>query len=302
MTHSRATGFKLQLRDGLVLNGCLWQHDSPRAIILFMHGIESHLGWFMEAGDALNDLGFAVYGIDRRGSGHSEGAPGHMHSFRDVLGDMKELVSHVRSTEGDEATLIGLGLSLGSNFWSAFSILNPRAIDSIVMVGPGIKPRVTVSLMRRLWILGHAILSPKTLFPIPIRDDMFTANPAFESFLRADRLRRSSVTARFFLELLRMQRFLWSNAKRLELPLHVILAGADSIIDNDGVIRWVRRTNSNAPAIVVFDGAFHSLQFELPKGELAEEISLGVGPWLTSLDGLKNELTISRKTAEYIRE
>ena len=302
MNDNSPSSFKLSVADGLMLNGCVWKHDAPQAIILFMHGIESHLGWFQEAGASLCNAGFTVYAIDRRGSGNSEGTSGHVGSFRDVVNDMKSFVEFVRGSEDSSLDRIGLGLSLGSNFWSSFSVLNPDAIDGIVMVGPGIKPRVGVSLARRLWILGHAFFSPKTLFPIPIQDDMFTANPAFKSFLASDSLRRKTVTARFFLELLRMQRFLAVRAKHLGLPLHVLLAGDDTIIDNDGVVRWVRRTSSKSTSILEYEGAYHSLQFELPQDELARAIVEGIGSWKSNSTTEASAVQVKKTRAEYIRE
>lgn len=301
MSPAETTGFNLQVSDGLTLNGCVWRNDTAKAVILFMHGIESHLGWFQDTGAALCEAGYTVYAIDRRGSGHSEGTPGHMGSFRDVVGDIRTFVDYVRESENSNLDLIGLGLSLGSNFWSSYSILHPDSIDGIVMVGPGIKPRVGVSLGRRLWILGHAFLSPKTLFPIPIRDDMFTANPAFKTFLASDSLRRKTVTARFFLELLKMQRFLSTQAGRLQLPLHVILAGDDTIIDNDGVVRWVQKTGSERASILEYEGAYHSLQFELPGGELASAIVAGIQDWKRKESTKAPDVSVVKTRTEYVR-
>ena len=159
MTRIHTTEFKLAVDDGLTLNGCVWRNDAPRGIILFMHGIESHLGWFQDAGASIAQQGFTVYGLDRRGSGKSEGTRGHMKSFRHVVADMHSLVRFVRGSEDAQLKMIGLGLSLGSNFWSSYSILHPGSIDGIVMVGPANKQQVeeayeaaTAEVSPEIWV------------------------------------------------------------------------------------------------------------------------------------------------------
>ena len=49
---------------------------TPRAEVVCIHGIQSHAGWYEHSCTALSRAGFAVYFIDRRGSGMNEGARG----------------------------------------------------------------------------------------------------------------------------------------------------------------------------------------------------------------------------------
>ena len=64
----------LTASDGVRLHYLHWPSGRwpPRAVVVFLHGIASHAGWFEETAADLGGQGMAVYGLDRRGSGRSE--------------------------------------------------------------------------------------------------------------------------------------------------------------------------------------------------------------------------------------
>src|SRR5919197_4427905 len=62
--------------DGVTLRYLRWldERRRPWAVVVFLHGIASHAGWFGETAAELSGRGVAVYGPDRRGSGRSGAA------------------------------------------------------------------------------------------------------------------------------------------------------------------------------------------------------------------------------------
>ena len=58
--------------DGVRLHLLRWRSaPSPlSAVVVFLHGIASHAGWFGETATDLSRQGVEVYGPDRRGSGY----------------------------------------------------------------------------------------------------------------------------------------------------------------------------------------------------------------------------------------
>jgi alpha-beta hydrolase superfamily lysophospholipase len=70
----------LTASDGVNLHYLHWRSGSspPWAVLIFLHGMASHAGWFGETATHLNQHGVAVYGPDRRGSGRSGGPRGHL--------------------------------------------------------------------------------------------------------------------------------------------------------------------------------------------------------------------------------
>ncbi|HEY7101616.1 MAG TPA: alpha/beta fold hydrolase, partial [Mycobacteriales bacterium] len=80
--------------DGVRLHYLRWRSEPspPSAVLIFLHGIASHAGWFAETATDLGHNGVEVYGLDRRGSGHSEGPRGHLDRYERALDDVEQLV------------------------------------------------------------------------------------------------------------------------------------------------------------------------------------------------------------------
>src|ERR671919_959749 len=80
--------------DGVNLHYLRWSsgRSPPWAVIIFLHGIASHAGWFGETAADLNRQGVAVYGPDRRGSGRSGGPRGHLDRYQRPLDDLDQIL------------------------------------------------------------------------------------------------------------------------------------------------------------------------------------------------------------------
>ena len=80
--------------DGVGLHYLRWRSERspPSAVVVFLHGIASHAGWFAETAADLNRQGVEVYGLDRRGSGRSGGPRGHLDRYERALDDVERRV------------------------------------------------------------------------------------------------------------------------------------------------------------------------------------------------------------------
>ena len=59
----------IRLPDGYRAYARLWKANPSRAAVLFLHGIQSHAGWYDLSASRLAQAGFTVLQPDRRGSG-----------------------------------------------------------------------------------------------------------------------------------------------------------------------------------------------------------------------------------------
>ena len=44
-----------------------WEVGDPRGVLIFLHGLKSHAGWFLRTGGDLAELSVKAYVFDRRG-------------------------------------------------------------------------------------------------------------------------------------------------------------------------------------------------------------------------------------------
>jgi acylglycerol lipase len=225
--------------------------------LLYLHGIESHSAWFLPAAASLRELGFTTYLLDRRGSGlNMNPSPGDSPSARVLLEDVRRF----RRQLGD-LKLHLLGLSWGGKLAAAVALDHPEALQSLILITPGLRSRRDLSLPSKASVLLSLLVGGRSRFKVPIAPEMFTHTPRFLEFIRTDPWRLQKVTARFLLTSRALDRMIAKKIANLRLPTLLFLAGKDPIIDNRGVQDLLSAVKSQVQ-VRVFDDAIHAIQFD----------------------------------------
>jgi acylglycerol lipase len=253
----------LTASDGVNLHYLRWSsgRSPPRAVIIFLHGIASHAGWFGETAADLNRQGVVVYGPDRRGSGRSGGPRGHLERYGRALDDVEEMVRLVSSEH--EATPIFLAASS----WAAklavvYAAQRRASLSGLLLLGPGLLPRVNLSPSRQVFVVVGHLVAPTARLPIPLTPELYTANRPYVDFIRGDRLRLLEATTRFFWETARLDRQRGRASAHLNLPLLVLQGEDDHMMDVSKTRRWFSRLGVEDKSYVAYPSAGHTLDFE----------------------------------------
>ncbi len=233
---------------------------APRAEVVCLHGIQSHGGWYEHSCRRLADADFNVSFLDRRGSGLNHEARGDAPSFVRLLDDVADFLHPLRAAS--HRPIILLGISWGGKLAAALCRRHPQLIDALALLAPGFCPRVAPSLGQRLAIFAARLMAPRTLFSIPLNDpDLFTATPYWQEFIRTDPLSLREATARLLVESVRLDAYLRWSAKDMHVPLLMLLAERDRIIDNARTRRFVECFPA-PKEIIEYAGTHHTLEFE----------------------------------------
>jgi alpha-beta hydrolase superfamily lysophospholipase len=241
-----------RLRYGVV------RAKQERRVLLYLHGIESHGEWFLAAAKALAQRGYTTYLLDRRGSGlNRKKHPGDAPSAAVLLEDVRRFRAHARL---DELALVGL--SWGGKLAVASAIDQPQGVRAIVLVTPGLVPRVGYTPWEKVGIALSAAAGGRARFHVPIEPEMFTRNPRYLDYIVSDPLRLQRVTARFLLASTKLDRMIRSRIHTLTAPVQLFLAGHDRIIDNERTRALLDRLPSGRLRIHLYENATHSIQFE----------------------------------------
>ena len=73
--------------------------SGSHAAIVVVHGINEHSGRYGRLADDLNRRGYAVYAMDLRGHGRSDGDRALIHSFDEYLDDLEILLARVAARQ-----------------------------------------------------------------------------------------------------------------------------------------------------------------------------------------------------------
>jgi alpha-beta hydrolase superfamily lysophospholipase len=267
LTHTASDGYAWKYR----------QYEPPGAAhahAVCVHGIQSHGGWYDHSCRRLAEAGFAVSFLDRRGSGLNEQDRGDAPSFRRLVDDIAEFLSAARSAER-EARSAGMGaprsalpvfllaISWGGKLAAALLRRRPGLVDGLALLCPGFRAIVRPPLRERLSIAWSYLVAPRRLFPVPLNDpELFTSSPEWRQFLRDDPLSVRQATARFLAHSVRLDGYLRFVPRHVTVPVLLMLAGRDRIIDNARTRRFVESFASPDRTVIEYPEAHHTLEFE----------------------------------------
>jgi len=239
-------------RAGPAAHGYAWRPPSPRATLILVHGLQSHAQWFAECAEALFARGFAVYALDRRGSGSSPGVRGDIERYTDWFEEVGSLVRLARADLPDAPVHL-VGHCFGANLALGCALTLRPEIRSLIMLTPGLFILPDYTGLTKLRILACGLLRPQARFPVPQDDDLFSRDPQVLAWIRGDRLGARTLTARCLLQTHRMVGWLRRNVGRLALPLLVLEAARDRISDNRRHRRLLDRRLGDRCRVVSFD-------------------------------------------------
>lgn len=212
------------------------------------HGVMSNATWLASLAEALVARGISAMAIDRSGSGEASDRPGR--------NDADHLVSEVArgielfASELDEVSVMGWCWGARTAILAS-EVARPRRL---VLVAPALAPRPEVH--ERAMRLAQR---PGDDVELPFTADDFSDEPAVRTFIRAD-ARAWKTQPRAFL---RPSQELLARAvaavPRLGMPISVMLASDDKIVDNLAVERLF-----GGHEVVVARGG-HALVLESPE-------------------------------------
>jgi alpha-beta hydrolase superfamily lysophospholipase len=253
----------------------------PRARIVFLHGIQSHAGWYVHSCQRLQQVGFLVDFLDRRGAGANVHQRGDVRSYRRLIADVHDFLAH----DPLESLPVYLaGISWGGKVAMGVMRQRPESIDGLILLCPGFFPRVRAPLGARLRIAATRLFRPGRLFPIPLSDPaLFTSSPTWQEFIRKDKAALHHATARLLVESVRLDRHIRLAWKYVHAPVLLLLAQRDQIIDNKATRSYIERFATTDKTIIEYAGAQHTLEFEPDPEPFIHDVAEWVGAHVGSV-------------------
>lgn len=259
--------------DGRQLAGRLWSAEKgSELLLLLLHGVMSHSGWFHLLGPELAARGVTLLAPDRRGAGASIPPPGDAVSAAVLRDDLDRWLDLARGL--GKRVHLG-GFCWGSNYaghYLAHRDLAHRRVDveSLVLIAPGVFP--TARVLAEPQETGE---SAEPTVEVPLRLEDFTRGPLLEGYLRRDPLRCEKVSPRFVAIERHMAALLPVQLARVDLPVLVVVAEHDEVSDNQKMKQLFDRHLAKHGRWAALPTA-HGVIFEAP-AELAEIVAGWVG-------------------------
>jgi len=271
-----------QAADATPLPMRVWSPQRPRAAVVYLHGIQSHCGWYEASSRFLAEAGVAVYQLERRGSGTDRAHErGHVDRAETWLQDVAA-AARLACGETGLATVHLLGVSWGGKLALACAAHRPDLYRSLILAAPGIVPRVDPTLAVKVRVAQSLVAGqPLRRYPIPLQDpSLFTENPDRVSYIASDGLSLHEVTARFMYESRRLDGLVSEAARAVTRPTFLALAEKDRIIENAATRAVVEAMPCSRRRVIVYPGASHTLEFEPDPGAYFRDLAA----WISEVE------------------
>lgn len=227
-----------------------------------MHGIQSHAGWYTESATRMQRAGFTVLVPDRRGSGRNSIDRGHADSVQQLIDDGLASLDVLLEESGQSKAHLA-GISWGGKLVAAMHVTRPATTASLCLITPGLFPLVGVSKGDMFRIGMSMVSAPHKLYDIPLNDPtMFTSVSKWLKFLESDPLQIHQATAGFYLASRRMDKVVAKLKNAAPVPLQLMLAKDERIIDNQKTADFVEKLSWPATKTTVYENSRHTLEFD----------------------------------------
>ncbi len=263
----------MKLGDGYPAYARYWTPDALRGAVLCHHGIQSHCDWYAGSARRLCEAGYGVLQIDRRGSGRNPTARGHAESADQLIDDARIARDTLLQHTGLKQYHV-VGVSWGGKLAVRAYLDHPEQCQSLTLVTPGLFPLVGVSKDEAHRIGVAMIYEPEARFDIPLNDpNLFTQSEPWRDFHATDPLTLRQCTAAFYLASRRMDKPIAKLNTAPPVPIHLLTAGAEGIVDNEKTIGFIEKLGWKGTVVTDYPGAKHSIEFDAPEAFYADLVS-----------------------------
>jgi alpha-beta hydrolase superfamily lysophospholipase len=263
-------------RDGLRLYEQCWLLDGPsQAAVVIVHGINEHSGRYARLAADLTGRGYAVYMMDLRGHGRSDGDRVMIRSFDEYLDDVEVLLERVAEREPGKALFL-LGHSMGGAIVALLAIERPPRIRGLILSSPALRIGGRVFPILRKLAAFFSVVWP-TLRVVGIGHRFISHDPAVVAAFENDPLVfHGRLPVRTGAEILRAASRIQTHMEAVRLPLLILHGTGDFITDPNGSRQLYRRANSSDKTLRLYPALYHEV-FSEPERDQALADLLG---WL----------------------
>jgi alpha-beta hydrolase superfamily lysophospholipase len=229
----------------------------PRSIVIIVHGLGAHSGWFPNLVRCLVANGHAVYGFDLRGHGRSAGQRGYINSWEEFREDLRAVRQLIALAEADLPCFL-LGHSLGGTIVLDYVLRDPTSCQGAIAMAPTLG-HVGISPVRLG--LGYILstVCPRFMLDTGIGLTVGARDLELLNAYDRDPLRHSQGTARLVTEFFKTVDWIESHISELQIPLLILHGDADRVAFPATSRRLYERANIADKELHEYPGLYHEL-------------------------------------------
>lgn len=268
-----------QTHDGLRLFHQSWL-PGHKSTVIIVHGYAEHSARYEHVATELVVNGHAVYALDLRGHGRSEGKRTFIRSIDEHVSDLEQFVAYVREQQ-PKLPLFLLGHSMGGAVVASFLITSDTTVDGAILSAAALRSARGFDRVGQAVIKLIGRLFPKLPF-VKLDGAQISRDPAVVAAYDNDPLVfRGRMPAGTLTALIRATQNIEAKSETIELPLLLLHGTADTLTSPEGSKTLHERSRSSDKTLKLYDGLYHEVLNEPEKQRVIGDVV----SWLAAQTG-----------------
>jgi len=241
--------------------------ESPRAVIVIVHGLAEHGGRYDYVVQKLNDFGYGVYRFDNRGHGRSGGKRGHLDDFQKFIDDA-DLFVEMAAGDYPEIPRFMLGHSMGAFITAGYGVKYPGKLKGQIFSGvvatelPLFEPLKAMDVEK----------APETPIPNALSQLICRDQKVVQAYENDPLVLKETTLKLLTTVLFEGVAWLQENLRDYTYPCLILHGGDDRIVDNASSKYLYENIASKDKRIRIYEGLFHEILNEAEKDQVLADI------------------------------
>ncbi|HEX2070957.1 MAG TPA: alpha/beta hydrolase [Thermoleophilaceae bacterium] len=256
---------------GLEIYWRAWLPDArPRAIVLIAHGGAEHSGRYAWTAGQLTARGYAVYAIDHRGHGRSQGPRAYVDRVDNAVADLHALGDLARARHPALPVFL-LGHSMGGLIALTYALRHQDELTGLVLSAP--LAVIEANPATRLATRVLSAVAPR--LPVyKIDGTTVSRDPEVVRAYDEDPLNhRGKLPARTIGELAAATARFPDRLPELRLPILTVYGTGDRLVDTAGSRLVDERSGSEDSTLIAYDGLYHEVLNEPERDRVIADVT-----------------------------
>jgi acylglycerol lipase len=241
----------------------------PRAVVVICHGVNSHGAQHAWTAEQLAAGNCAVYAIDLRGRGKSEGERFYVDDVAEYVSDVANLVKLAKSREPGLPVFL-LGHSAGGVVSCTYTLEHQAELAGLICESFAFKvpaPDFALAIIK-----GLSYVAPR-LRVLRLKNEDFSRDPKAVQALNSDPLIANEVQpAKTVAALVRANERLKKEFRLITLPVFILHGTADKATMPSGSELFHATAGSRDKTLKLYEGHFHDLLNDVGKERVMADI------------------------------
>lgn len=248
--------------------------EKPEAFMIWIPGFAEHKNRYTHFGGWMAEQKVSFVALDLRGHGESDGKRGFVKKFEDYFLDVDALMQWTRDVAGDIPFFFGshsMGGLVAARYLERGQFSRP--IHGAIMTSPFLGLGVPVPGWKKLLAKTVSGIIPAAAVPAGLDPALLSHDEDVVDAYRNDPLVFTSATARWFMEVVKHQAEVVSDAGKISLPIYVGQGGADHIVSVQATRDFYEAIGSSNKKYVEYEGYYHEVLNEVKKMQVYQDIA-----------------------------